>query len=27
LAQECFTALNTIVSLDLLQYEDIFAHR
>jgi ribonuclease D len=27
LAQECFLALNTIVSLDLLQYEDIFAHR
>ncbi len=26
LAQECFLALSTIVSLDLLQYEDIFAH-
>jgi ribonuclease D len=27
LAQECFKALPTIVSLDLLQYEDIFSHR
>jgi ribonuclease D len=26
LAQECFKALPTIVSLDLLQYEDIFSH-
>jgi ribonuclease D len=26
LAQDCFKALPTIVSLDLLQYEDIFAH-
>ncbi len=27
LAQDCFKALPTIVSLDLLQYEDIFAHQ
>jgi ribonuclease D len=27
LAQDCFKALPTIVALDLLQYEDIFAHR
>ncbi len=27
LAQDCFKALPTIVSLDLLQYEDIFSHR
>jgi ribonuclease D len=27
LAQECFRALPTIVSLDLLQYEDIFSHQ
>jgi ribonuclease D len=27
LAQDCFTALPTIVSLDLLQYEDIFSHQ
>jgi ribonuclease D len=26
LAQECFQVLPTIVSLDLLQYEDIFSH-
>ena len=26
LAQECFQCLPTIVSLDLLQYQDIFAH-
>ena len=27
LAQDCFKALPTIISLDLLQYEDIFSHR
>jgi ribonuclease D len=27
LAQDCFKVLPTIVSLDLLQYEDIFSHR
>jgi ribonuclease D len=27
LAQDCFKALPTIVSLDLLQYEDIFSHQ
>ena len=27
LAQDCFKALPTLVSLDLLQYEDIFSHR
>ncbi len=27
LAQSCFQALPTIVSLDLLQYEDIFSHQ
>ena len=27
LAQNCFKALPTIISLDLLQYEDIFSHR
>jgi ribonuclease D len=27
LAQDCFRVLPTLVSLDLLQYEDIFSHR
>jgi ribonuclease D len=27
LAQDCFKVLPTLVSLDLLQYEDIFSHR